>query len=157
MNKPIRIAFGCQSRVGKDTAARYVVEQFGCKLFSFASPVYDICDCIQSTLNIPNVKHRELLKFIGEGLKDVYRNRALWAEHLEDRIKSERDIVVSDLRFPEELQMLKRHGFKTIMIIRDEYQPEKLFLDESDFDSVIYNNSSLEDFYEKIKNQIISS
>ena len=38
----VLLAFGCEARVGKDTAVNYLVSQKGGFKTSFASPLYDI-------------------------------------------------------------------------------------------------------------------
>jgi hypothetical protein len=44
------IAFGHKSRVGKDLSADYLIEKYGGKKLSFASPIYEIQYCIQTLI-----------------------------------------------------------------------------------------------------------
>ena len=74
-------------------------------------------------------------------------------------IKDERPIIISDLRFKVELEAIKNKGGKIIYIHRNGCKPgnhasEKEIqemLENSQYDTIILNNGSLEDLFNKLK------
>lgn len=162
--KRIRIAFGHKARSGKDTAAEYIKRVIPhATIIHFSDPVYGICANIQAIAGKPAKKDRKLLQFIGEGLKDVYDDRAIWVRVAELRIRQilasneNASIVIADLRFPEEAEMLRGYGFTLVNIIRniDRDSPEfhsypEVALDKYKFDREIYNVFSVAELQKKI-------
>ena len=124
---PIRIAFGYQSRVGKDTAAKYIKSKYGGEIFSFSESVYTIARSIQTILGKPVEKDPKLLQWIGMGLRNHY-SPDVWVNATMDKIRANgigcenmklREItIVTDLRFPNEFAALKAAGFTTVKITR---------------------------------------
>lgn len=159
--KGLKIAIGSKSRTGKDTIADEIVRVRGGTKLAFSGPLYDITNFIQSSLNKPVHKDPDLLKFIGQGLKDIYEPD-VWAASIEFKINDllaeddSSNIIISDLRFTEEWDIIKRYGFVTVRvnrkdrpIDRDPNHVSEVCLDNKEFDYVIENDGDLEDLKKK--------
>ena len=137
---------------GKNTVAQYLATK-GCIPTSFAGPIKDLCTSVfgwdrellegetdesrefresidlywSKKLNISNFTPRLALQLIGT---DVMRNHFdpnIWLNSLEYRVKKLHNqnecVVISDCRFKNELELIKRVGGTTILVQRDE-KPE---------------------------------
>ena len=158
-NKPYRIAFGHQARVGKDSACNYLSSKFqNSIIIRFASPVYNIAEQIQMQLNKSLEKNPRLLQLIGLGLREVYGDD-IWSSQVESQIQSltTQNIFIPDLRFKNEADMLKKHGFLLVKIIRknreidrDPRHKSEIDLEDYPFDLVIENDGTINEFYNKL-------
>jgi hypothetical protein len=180
---------------GKDTLADILVTKYGYTKLSFAGVLKDIVailfdwdrDLVEGStpesrkwretidpwwaekLNMPNLTPRLILQLIGT---DVFRNHFhsnIWVTCVERKLKKYPKVVITDCRFPNEIQVLRDNGAKIIKIFRNEIPqlytdikldkiepPKDLHPSEwkwikSDEDLIIMNNSTIEDLEEKIK------
>lgn len=171
----LRIAFGFQARSGKSTAARYLVENYGGVEKSFAGPLYEILHFAQDICHFPQEKDRQFLQYIGT---DWARKKDgnVWVNCLVKDVQSQdprENIFVSDMRFPNEFYTLRENGFKTVLLLRDtdgdetfgsgsqqhESETAMNVISLSEWDFVIHNKFSLNNFYSDIDEmvQIIQS
>lgn len=134
---------------GKDTVAKMFVEK-GCQQDSFASPLKDVCsaifgwdrtlltgDTIESRdfretpdmywtkkLGIANFTPRLALQLMGTEVMRNHFNEDIWLSSLEYRIMKRHAsapcTVISDARFINELDLIKRMGGKIIWVQRGE-------------------------------------
>jgi len=166
---PIKIAFGCQARVGKDTAADYLIDVYGGECKKFSTPLYDILHYAQDRLGFKREKDGQFLQYIGTEWARK-KDEDIWANTLLKNIKgSHSNIYVTDLRFKNEFKLLRKNGFKLVRIIRDDASNDATYgnrntqhqsevdlldipLDEWDF--VIYNNESLEELKFQLDNLV---
>lgn len=130
---------------GKDTAADYLINYHGFRRDSFANSLKDaLCDIFgwdrillegrtaearawreqvdtwwANRLNIPHLTPRWIMQQWGT---EVCRNAFhddIWIASLENRIlKTKDNIVISDVRFPNEISAIKRAGGKVVRIVR---------------------------------------
>jgi hypothetical protein len=108
-----------------------------------------------------DITPRKLLQTIGTDLVRNW-NKDLWVFSLERKITTlisqGKLIVVTDTRFNNELEMLKKYNVKTIRIDRKtdvEYtHVSDLEWLNFDYDYQIYNNSTVEEFYKNFTNLI---
>lgn len=166
---PLKIAFGCQARVGKSSAVKYLIETYGGKEFAFAQPIYHLLFLNQFYLGLEQKKDREFLQMIGMwGRK---QNINIWVNFLLKEVsKHSGNVLVSDVRFPNELRALKEQGFLCVRIIRKSSTEDPSFgsgrrnhpsetslvEDSAMWDKIIYNDGSLEDFHLKLENLVNS-
>lgn len=155
--KPIRIAFGCQKRVGKDTAAEFFESQLGATRLSFAEPLYDILEFACERLGFDYKKDRKFLQWVGtewarDKDPDVFVNLLIATVQ---KCYPTQDVIVSDVRMKNEFRKLKENGFTMVRIIRDKDEVDEhasendlLYCDEWDY--IINNNGSLEEFYKSL-------
>lgn len=130
---------------GKDTAANYLVDNYNFEKDSFAKTLKDILSILfnwdrnllegnteesriwrnqidtwwSKRLNIENFTPRWAMQHIGT---NVFRNcfhDEIWVAILENRLnKSNKNIVISDIRFKNEMQLIKQLGGKIIKVSR---------------------------------------
>jgi len=156
----MRVAFGCESRVGKDTACDVLKNMFGGVILHFSYPLYEILYNSQTTLGFPHKKDRVFLQWVGtEWARNQDPN--CFVRLLENEIKEnfDKNIFVADIRFPNELEMLKKNDFICCRIIRNDkpnvenvQHSSEHSLINADWDYTFYNNSTLEEF----RNQLIT-
>ena len=182
---------------GKDTAADYLVRFHDYHRMSFASSLKDCLAAIfgwdrelleghsgasrawreqvdawwADRLNIPEFTPRWAMQHIGtEVMRNSFHND-IWVASIENRISKYHRVVVTDARFANEISTLKKHGSKTVRIVRGE-QPAWQTLAKTNFelfrslypqihaseyssvllehDYYIDNNGSIEELYQKI-------
>lgn len=197
---------------GKDTAADYLVNFHGFRRDSFANTLKDAVAnifCWDRTLlegrtkqarewreqidtwwaerlGMPTLTPRWVLQYWGT---DVLRNHFhddIWIASLENKLrKSTDDIVISDVRFPNEVEAIKRAGGKVIRIKRGpepewynlaltvnlgptniawaiskhnfsayNVHPSEWAWIGQDFDHIICNDSTIDEFCNTIKNLV---
>jgi hypothetical protein len=137
---------------GKNTVAQYLATK-GCIPTSFAGPIKDLCTSVfgwdremlegetdesrefregidlywSKKLGIPNFTPRSALQLIGTDVMRDHFNPDIWLNSLEYRVKKLHNqnecVVISDCRFRNELELIKRMGGTTILIQRDD-KPE---------------------------------
>ena len=121
---------------GKDTAAEYLVEYHHFTRLSFASVLKDACADIfgwdramlegktdedrqiregvdewwASRLQIDNFSPRYALQYVGTELFRNVLHKDIWVFALENNIRKYDRVVISDVRFPNEIDMLRRFG-----------------------------------------------
>jgi hypothetical protein len=130
---------------GKDTAADYLINYHGFRRDSFANSLKDAVSQVfgwdrillegrtkegrkwreqvdtwwAERLNIPHLTPRWVLQHWGTEVCRQGFHDDVWIASLENRLrKSKDDIVISDVRFPNEIQAIKRAGGKVVRIVR---------------------------------------
>lgn len=167
--RPLRLAFGCEARVGKDTACDYLIKSIPLKVpggetpirLSFAGALYDILYHAQKVCGFPLGKDRKFLQFVGTEWARA-QDPKVWINIVKRRIEempANVPIIITDVRFQNEAEMLSHLGFQLIRIKRDpihrteilntNHSSETALLDYK-WDLVLKNNHSLEDFYNKL-------
>ena len=161
------IAFSGKAGSGKSTAAQCVVE-VGFKKLSFATPLKQFMDHFQNEFELPRVKDRELLVFIGKHVRKIAQCNGLLdpiVSKIEQEITHHSLVVIDDLRFPIEYEMLRKRGAIICRIVGREHNQEEMgggskqdesenALDDAKFDFVIENNSTVGEFRQKILNSL---
>ncbi len=175
------IGFVGKKSSGKDTSGDYLVEKYGFEKQSFAYPLKKCCKemfaLTDAQLNDPILKEtpdprwygatpRQILQFVGT---DLFRNQLetimpnignsvhinafkLWYDNNKDK-----KIVLCDVRFLNEADMIKKSGGTLIRVNRGENKKVDLHqseieLDQIKCDYIIDNNDSLDKLYEKLDN-----
>jgi hypothetical protein len=162
---------------GKDTIGDYLIENYGFEKIALADPIKRIVKDV-FVLDDHTVYDREareknldkwdgwsvrkLLQYVGTELFREKIDPAIWVKSLWYRVQAnpEKNYVVTDIRFPNELQFFKDNSedgeFTCFKVIRDGYdgsvglsghESEKYDLDG---DYELSNNSTMKDLYEKI-------
>jgi hypothetical protein len=160
--KKLRIAVGHQARVGKDTFADYVNDQYKCTTVKFATKLYEITESIQRTLGVEVAKDPVLLQTIGDKMRSHY-GEDIFVKQLVNEIADieknnpDQNIIITDLRRINEFIAVKNLGFITIRIIkpdrvidRDPSHISEVDLIDCKFDYEIINDGTLGQFYGKI-------
>ena len=157
------LAFGCEARVGKDTAVDYLISKKGGVKKSFAAPLYDIQHYTHTRLGLKIKKDREFLQLIGDwGRK---QNEHIFINFLLQEIDSDsfsktENVYVSDVRYPNEFFVLKNRGFTMVRLTRDNRfvstdtnvtsHSSENSLQDYPWDIIMSNNGSLVDLYAQL-------
>lgn len=163
---------------GKTTAARFLVDNYDYIKISFADPLKSM---IERLLHSAGYSPLEVRYFLNEGKEreiDVIgtscRHLArtlgtewgrelihpdIWVKIAESKIGHSRPpICIDDVRFPNEVEMLKSKGFTLVKIIRsslrhgdDSHQSDAALRDFDGWDHVIKNDGSLEELCSQVE------
>ena len=155
---------------GKSTVARLLSEATGYKVVSFADKLKDVCcvlsGCTRLDLEDYHFKENKLVPeyleaYCGDADKPTFRaflqhfgsevmrgiNDNIW---IDSTLGNECDnVIVSDVRFPNEAKAVKARGGIVIKVVRpdvkaeDSHQSETL-IDEIDADYTLWNATTLE-------------
>lgn len=153
MSKPLRIAFGHKARVGKDTACNYLKNKYGGTILHFSDALYDIMNYAQKKCNFPEEKDPKFLQYIGTDWARS-KNNNVWIDLTLQNLKDNENYFIGDVRFPNEIEALREHGFKCIKIVRPNrpidrdtsHISEKALIDYSDWDYFMSNDRDIESF-----------
>jgi len=187
-HRPLIIGFSGKKRVGKDTAADIAVENHNFEKGSFAAPIKTVArevfllndQQLYGDLKEVEDPHwgmspREIMQKVGTDFARTVYHEDLWIDNFKKRMeKTDKDrIVISDVRFPNEVYAIQALGGLVIRIRRPgvepyvnsvlrwacqtfpslsdylgtKYHQSETALDNfDDFDLTIVNDSGLEDF-----------
>lgn len=159
-----------KSGSGKDTVGDYISSKYDCRKMSFAARVKSLCSIVFDLpikyfydVKLKDTKHmkylktpRELMqKFATDFIRDNI-DEDFWVKKLENDIEG--DSIICDVRFKNEIDMIRRHQGIIISIekdgVREDDHISEIVPDEYDF--LITNNGTLEELYEKIDEIIYS-
>lgn len=152
----MRIAFGHQARVGKDTACSFLQQKYGGKILHFSDALYEILFHTQQVCGFEKKKDPEFLQAIGTWARK--QNPNTWVDLLTKQINYYNNYFVGDLRYPNEARALKDLGFICVKIVRTDrpidrdrqHESEISLSDWDGWDCVIENNGSEEDFLKQV-------
>jgi len=115
---PLRIAIGGRMRVGKTTAADWLVERHGFVKYALATPIKEIAERDFGWDGEKDARGRRLLQEVGT----VGRNydRDLWLDRFAASLAADDPprAVVDDLRLAREAEVLRRLGFACVLVTR---------------------------------------
>jgi hypothetical protein len=173
------IGLGCTAQVGKDTAAEYLEKRYPgrVKRVAFADKLKKVCmdlfgltyeQCygpqeIKEKIDSRyNLTPREIMMGVGEKMRQIFPN--IWVDTVFYTTISEWEkegydcFVISDVRYPNEGDRIHDKGGSVAKIIREGagvtvgagHSSETAMLDYKNFDFIIDNNGSFEDYFKKI-------
>jgi len=193
---------------GKDTVADYLVNFHEFRRESFASTLKDAVSAVfgwdrtmlegrtkqarewreqvdpwwAERLDMPTLTPRWVLQYWGTEVCRKAFHDDIWIASLENKLRNSRDdVVISDCRFPNEIQSIKRAGGTIIWVQRgvlpewydtalkanqgsnvaaNELKMKKIHASETawvgtEFDVILENNDSIDDLYSKVKNRVL--
>jgi len=110
-----RIALTGKMGSGKSTAAQFL-QDYGFKCFSFAAKLKDLAKELFGMED----KDRKLLQDLGSAMREIQKD--VWAIYLVKEIEvycaiGKCRVVVDDLRYLNEAEILRRHGFVLVRLI----------------------------------------
>lgn len=167
----LRISFGKESGVGKDSACDYLISRYGGIKVSYSKPLYDIMYYAQDRIGIPRVKDRKFLQIVGTEWGRA-NDPDVWVNVAKREIEQHpsENIFISDHRFNNE----KLDGFINILIKRNielrnstygngivsqdgsRHSSETEIIDETSYDYIIENNTdNIQDFYNQLDEIVI--
>lgn len=173
----MRIALSGLKRSGKDTIGNYLIQNYACKRYAFADEVKRLAKELFPEEFVQNDKPVDLLQWLGNTMRQ--RNPDVWINKLSTKILLTKDpvpnIVVTDVRYPNEVQALKNLGFTIVKVqvpvevsierskATEVNFTEELLLHESEqlaqsneqyYDYVIENTGTIEELYSKVEEMV---
>jgi hypothetical protein len=195
---------------GKDTVADHLTNEHGFRRESFAGTLKDAVSVVfgwdremlegrskearewreqidhwwAERLDMPTLTPRWVLQYWGTEVCRRAFHDDIWVASLENKLRnSTDDIVISDCRFPNEVDIIKKAGGKVIWVKRGELpqwydnavqanQGSNFHINEmklskvhpsewawvnTEFDSIVENNSSIDELYAQIENLLVVS
>jgi len=173
------IGLGCTAQVGKDTAAEYWEKKFPgrVKRVAFADKLKQVCMLLfdlsyEQCYGSKEIKEaidprwgmspREILQKVGEGMRKIYPD--IWVDTvfyttIPDHEKDGYDFfVISDVRYPNEGDKVHKEDGTLIKVLRDaggvevgaDHSSETAMKDYTNFDFIIDNNGSFEEYFETL-------
>ena len=181
---------------GKDTLANYLIEHHAYVKLSFAGAVKDACAAIfgwdramlegdtkesrawreledtwwSEELNMPGFSPRKALQMLGTDIMRNHFHENIWISALKNKLPQHSKVVITDCRFPNEIDMIHRNGGKILHITRGELPPwfhgvqheglsapkeihisETAWIPSTASAIHIANDTTLEDLYKKIE------
>lgn len=140
---------------GKDEVAKTLVERMGYTRIAFADPLKDVATAIGWSGKKDDAG-RKLLQGLGVAVRE-FINPDAWVLAAEERIEQvDGPVVITDVRFPNELQMIRRRRGTVVRVVRPEtgavngHVSEHLVNDE-DCDVIFHNDGTLEELPEKVE------
>ena len=184
---------------GKNTVADYLVEKYDFVPVSFAAVLKDTCASLfgwdremlegkseesriqreqvdsfwAERLKLPCFTPRYALQYIGTNVMRDHFHKDIWVIAAEKRIQKYKNVVISDVRFPNEVKMIYRNGGELWMVRRGlpewydmAYHEPELMAEEypevhsseyawvkNEFDAYMDNDGTLEELYEKVEKE----
>ena len=159
-----------KARHGKDTAAEIIKEQLECRgyrvlITHFADLLKFICKQYFGWDGNKDTPGRTLLQYIGTDVVGA-KNPAYWSEFIVSFLKlfeNEWDyVLIPDCRYQVEVATMER-SFDTVVLrverpnfdngltTEQKSHPSEVDMDNYRFDTIIYNDSSLEEFKLKLE------
>jgi len=152
-----------RKRSGKDTVARFIMDMVpDSERLAFADPLKEevAAACGVSVAYIE--AHKENFRLILQGWGTDFRRELSDPEHWIKQMRREIAIavacdtplaVVTDVRFPDEAEALRRLGAVIIRVVRPatrngDHHPSETNTDEMEVDAEILNDSGLEELQE---------
>lgn len=172
------IAFGHKAQTGKDTAGDYLVKNYGFTRIAFADKLKRMCSLLtgipfeeffgeaKHTYNeVWGMTHREMAQQMGtEAIRNGFHEDA-WAIAALSNLDPNKDYVITDMRFPNEANFVRKYGGKLVRIDRDtkDYDIDRTHSSETslddfdDWDLILDNNGRLYEFYNDIDHHILTA
>lgn len=122
----LRLGISGKQRAGKDTIGEHVADRYSGIVMKYADPIYRIEKSIYDIAGLkhpdefPKESRRALLQFVGT---EWGRNLDpdIWIKNMDKRLSDiNTHVCVTDVRFPNEADLLRKHGFKIIRVERPE-------------------------------------
>jgi len=161
-----------KQRAGKDISADYITKrlysaypEMHIKRLAFADPIVDIERYTQTRLDLPVEKNRAFRVMLGAWARDI--ESGIFINTLETSLHLHDNVIVTDGRYPNEIDRLKAKGFYSIRIVANESvritrgadeaflkDASEMALDEYEakgkFNEIIVNEDSLDYLYARL-------
>jgi hypothetical protein len=173
------IGLGCTAQVGKDTAAEYLEKKFPGKVkrVGFADKLKEVCMLLfglshEQCYGPKEVKEaidpryglssRAIMQGVGEKMREIFPD--IWVDTVfYTTIPAYQEegfdcFVVSDVRYPNEGDKVHKEGGTLVKVLRDaggvihgaQHSSETAMKDYTDFDFIINNNGTFDEYYESL-------
>lgn len=160
------------ARSGKDTVAELLVLNYGFKRMAFADGIRDALFALNPILHdghrlnevvsmygweVAKAKDevRRLLQVMGTEVGRKLISEDVWVWLLFNKIDTDERIVIPDVRFPNEAQMIKDKGGEIWRVNRHNHSPinnhiSEHAMDNYIFERVVYNDKTLDELADEV-------
>ena len=154
-----------QKGVGKDTVADYLVKNRGFQKLAFAGPLKSMCSAMYGVdiglfhdTTLKEEKHpywgispRQMMQHVGTDIVRKHFGQDFWIKNMKCRLQTANgaDIVISDVRFLNEAELVKQYGGVLVRIdsdnVNNDLSPTSVHISETEqlsipADFVIHNS-----------------
>ncbi len=119
----MHIALSGKMCSGKSVVAAYLVQNYGFTEYSFAKRLKELAEELFA-VKTKDARGRYMLQQLAEHLRAV--DNQVWVRYLVSRLPASGNVVVSDVRYPNEYSTLERLGFHLVRMIQDRPEQERL-------------------------------
>lgn len=173
------VGLGFAARIGKDTAADYLVRKYRFKKLAFAEPLKEAAKIIYGFTNEQvygdlkevidefwNETPRQVLQTAGTNALRNHHRQDIWVMATKRKLIKEPNTnwVISDVRFINEAEMIKSLGGFVIRVDANfpgqqhiktgNHASEIGMLSYENWDWILQNNSTIKDYYKNIDEMI---
>ncbi len=172
------VGLGCTAQVGKDTAAEYLEKKYPgrIKRVGFADKLKEVCMLLfglshEQCYGPKEVKEaidprygmspREIMQKVGDGMRKIYAD--IWVDTVFYTTIPQYEeegydcFVISDVRYPNEGDKVHAEAGTLVKVLRDgagvevgaNHSSETAMKNYTDFDFIIDNNGSFEEYFAK--------
>jgi hypothetical protein len=169
------------ARNGKDTVADHLISKYGYERISFAAPMKEALYRLNPKITINNVvstpirigvdiygwddlkthgpEVRELLQRFGTEVGREMFGEDFWVNAAIDSIEDGSRVVVSDVRYPNEADAIKKLGGEVWRVVRPGFgaangHASEHALNNYKFDYILDNNSGMELLYDSVDSKL---
>jgi len=169
------------ARNGKDTVADHLISNYGYKRISFAAPMKEALYRLNPKITIDSVAStpirigvdvygwddlkthgpevRELLQRFGTEVGRELWGEDFWVNAAIDTIEDGSRVVVSDVRYPNEADAIKKLGGEVWRVVRPGFgaandHASEHALNDYNFDYILDNNSGVELLYDSVDSKL---
>lgn len=168
------IGFGHRKRSGKDTAGTFLLVEHGYQRVAFADPLKQAAMTIfgfteQQCYGTEQDKEtvdprwgfspRYAMQKLGEEMRNIF-GKEVWVKSAEAKahqfMSKKLGVVITDVRYPNEAEMIRRNGGIVVRIDRPDLgpltdmHPSETSMEGFEYDEVILNDGTIQDLYGKI-------
>jgi len=138
----LRIAFAGKTHAGKTTSANYLLRAYGFTKISFTGKLIECAHDLFPEQFEKGEKPQQLIQELSAKMREI--DHDVWAKYVTKRVEKlpkETDIVIDDIKFPNEYEAIKSLGFLVVRL-----DPT----DELPYDVLLENDGNVEDLYHKL-------
>ena len=164
----MRIALTGWVRSGKDSVGNYLVTRYGFTRYALGDGIRLVCRLLYPDV-VAKGKPRYLYQAVGQGMRCIDTN--VWIKYMARNIERDGldDVVITDVRQPNEVDMLRRAGFFIVRVnadhrtrikrmvacgdvfeMADLNHDTEMHIENFDVDYEIFNNGDMEGLYQQI-------
>jgi hypothetical protein len=162
---------------GKTTLANYLVQNYGCTRVPFAAPIKDMLAALGLTDEQLNGSEKEIkidllcgnsprfaMQTLGTEWGRMMIGEKIWINAWRKKVetfwlgRSDQPVVCDDVRFPNEVALIKAMGGRVIRVSRPECKtsdhPSEALIETLDVDYAIANTGTLFDLRKKLEGAV---
>ncbi len=175
------VGFVGRKGAGKDTAADILVHKQGYVRTKFAQPIKDICKIAfqvpaalfdgpetETVVEKHQISPRQMMQMVGTDFFRSNIHENFWIQHFEDWVRAQPPstrVVVTDIRFQNELDIVHRLGGLVVKIERvdgegrhrdttDQHVTESGIDDLKHVDVFVHNDGSVQDLWDQVEHVV---